>query len=113
MKEEKEPFNAVTKEAKRKGVIGNIAKVMAAAQQAGVPIIFGNHIHWKGSADGVLTITDWMLQGPHRPPREPYMEGTPGVEIVDELKPAPEDRVIWKPRSNSFYSSTLELMLRS
>lgn len=35
------------------------------------------------------------------------------VEIVDELKPAPEDRVIWKPRSNSFYSSTLELMLRS
>ena len=42
-----------------------------------------------------------------------FVEGTPGADVVDELKPAPEDHVILKRRSSGFYSSDLELMLRS
>jgi len=113
VKAEEEPFNGVTKMVKSKGVISNIAKVIVAARRVAMPIIFTNHIHRKDGADVVPTITDLMLHGLAPPSREAMVEGTPGANIVDELKPAPEDHVIWKLRSNSFYSSTLELMLRS
>lgn len=96
-----------------KGVIENTVKVLAAARKIRMPVIYANHIHRKDNADVVPTITDWMLLGLAPPPREAYIEGTPGVEIVDELKPAPEDHVISKRRSSAFYNSDLELMLRS
>ena len=107
------PFNEVTKMVKSKGAISNIAKVIAAARQVAMPIIFTNHVHRKDSADVVPTITDLMLQGLAPPPREAMVEGTSGVNIVDELRPAPGDHIIWKRRSNAFYNSDLELMLRS
>ncbi len=108
-----EPFNAVTKMVKSKGVISNTVKMVAAARQAGMPIIFIGHVHRKDNADVVPTITDFMLQGLTSPPREAMVEGTPGAQIVDELKPAPGDHMIWKRRSNAFYNTDLELMLRS
>jgi len=40
------------------------------------------------------------------------VEGTPGAQIVDEIKPEPGDHVIWKRRSNASYCTDLELMLR-
>jgi len=113
VKAEEEPFNRVTKMVKAKGVISNIAKVIAAARQAAMPIIFTNHIHRKDGADVVPTITDLMLQGLAPPPREAMVEGTPGANTVGELKPDPGDHVIWKRKSNAFYNSDLELMLRS
>ena len=113
VKVKEELFNEVTKMVKSKGAISNIAKVIAAARQVAMPIIFTNHVHRKDSADVVPTITDLMLQGLAPPPREAMVEGTSGVNIVDELRPAPGDHIIWKRRSNAFYNSDLELMLRS
>ena len=97
----------------QKGVISNIDKVIVAARQAAMPIIFTNHIHRKDGADVVPIITDLMLQESAPPLREVMIKGTSGANIVDELKPAPEGHVIWKRRSNAFYNSNLELMLRS
>ncbi len=78
-----------------------------------MPIIFVRNVHRKDNADVVPTITDLMLQGLMPPPREAMVEGTPGAEIVAELKPAPGDHLISKRRSNAFYNTDLELMLRS
>ena len=113
IKVKEEPFNAVTKMAESKGIINNTAKVIAAARKAGMPVIFACHVHRKDNADVVPTITDLMLQGQVTPPRAAMIEGTPGAEVVDELKPASGEHVIWKRRSNAFYNSDLELMLRS
>ena len=113
VKTEEEPLNSVTKMVKSKGVINNIAKVIAVARRAAMPIIFTNHIHRKDGADVIPTITDLMLQGLASPFREATVEGTPGADIVDELKPASRDHVIWKRRSNAFYNTDLELMLRT
>ncbi len=113
LKTKKEPFSAVTKMAESKGVIGNTAKVIAAARQVAMPIIFTNHVHRKDNADAVPTITDRMLQGPVVSYGEALVEGTPGAAIVDELKPALGDHVIYKRRGSSFYGTDLELMLRS
>jgi len=113
IKVKEEPFNGVTKMTESKGAINNTAKVVAAAKQAGIPVVYIGHIHRKDNADVFPTTTDLMLQGLAPPAREAMIEGTPGAQFVDELKPAPGDHVIWKRRSNAFYNSDLELMLRS
>lgn len=112
IKATEEPFNSVTKMVESKGVINNTAKVIAAARQAGMPIIFIGHVNRKDNADVFATITDLMLQGLVPPLRAAMVEGTPGAYFVDELKPLPRDHIIWKRRSNAFYNSDLELMLR-
>ena len=38
--------------------------------------------------------------------------GTPGAEIIDDLKPTPGDYVITKVRSSAFYETKLETLLR-
>jgi len=113
IKVKEEPFNAVTKMAQSKGIIANTAKVVAAARRVGIPVIFIGHVHRKDNADVVATVTDLMLQGLAPPAREAMVEGTPGAQIVDELKPIAGDHVIWKRRSSAFYNTDLELMLRS
>jgi nicotinamidase-related amidase len=113
VKTEVEPFDAVTRMVQSKGVISNIAKTIAAARQAGIPVIFAGHVHRKDNADVVPSITDLMLEGLAPPPREAMVEGTYGADFVDELRPTPGDHVIHKRRSNAFYNSDLELILRS
>jgi len=117
VKVKEEPFNGVTKMVESKGVIGNIARVVAAARRVRMPVIFIGHVHREDNADVVPSITDMILQAPTPPPgARPVarmVEGTRGAQIVDELKPAPGDHMIWKRRSNAFYNSDLELMLRS
>lgn len=113
VKAKEEPFNAVSKMAESKGMISNIAKVIATARKVGMPIVFIGHIHRADNTDVVPTITDLMLQGLAPPPRIAMIEGTPGAQVVNELKPAPGDHVIWKRRSNAFYNSDLELVLRA
>ena len=113
LRAKQEPYSDVAKMVQSKGVIGNIAKVVAAARQAGMPVMFIGQIYRQDGADVVPTITDMMLQGLAPPPMERMIEGTPGAQFVDELKPAPGDCVIHKRRSNAFYNSDLELLLRS
>lgn len=43
----------------------------------------------------------------------PGIEGTWGAEIINELKPSPNDIVIQKHRSSAFHNSNLDLLLRS
>ena len=43
---------------------------------------------------------------------EHCLEGTPGVEIIDELKPQPGDFVVPKRRYSGFYLTDLEILLR-
>ena len=110
---EEEPFQAVTKMVELKGAITNTYKVIAAARKAGVPVIFSGHIHRKDNADVVPTVTDEMLQELVPQTEEVLIEGTPGAEFVNALKPAPGDHVILKRRSSAFYNSDLEIVLRS
>ena len=113
IKAKEEPYSDVAKMVESKGAITNTAKVIAAARKAGMPVVFIGHVVRKDCADVVPTITDEMLQGLAPPSREVLVEGTAGAEVVDELRPAIGDHVIHKRRSNAFYNTDLELMLRS
>ncbi len=112
IKATEEPFKGVARMVESKGAISNTARVIAAARKARMPVIFIGHVHRKDNADVFATTTDFMLQGLVPPAREAMIEGTAGAQIVDELKPASGEHVVWKRRSNAFYGSDLELMLR-
>ena len=47
-----------------------------------------------------------------RRPSSICLKGTPGAEIISDLKPAPDDYVITKVRSSAFYETKLETLLR-
>jgi ureidoacrylate peracid hydrolase len=47
-----------------------------------------------------------------RRPSSICIKGTPGAEIISDLKPAPDDYVITKVRSSAFYETKLETLLR-
>lgn len=58
---------------------------------------------------------------PYPAERAPYLQrkgppicvkGTPGAEVIEELKPSPNDFVITKIRSSAFYGTKLEALLR-
>ncbi len=41
------------------------------------------------------------------------VKGTPGAEIIDELKPGPADYVVTKVRYSAFYGTNMEALLRA
>jgi ureidoacrylate peracid hydrolase len=47
-----------------------------------------------------------------RRPSSICLKGTPGAEIISDLKPGPDDYVITKVRSSAFYQTKLETLLR-
>ena len=78
-----------------------------------MPVVFICNISRKDGADSVPSITDSSLQGSAPSYKESVVEGTAGAGVVEELKPAPGDYTVHKRRSNGFYGTDLELLLRS
>ncbi|MFH1775342.1 MAG: isochorismatase family cysteine hydrolase [Chloroflexota bacterium] len=114
IKDKSGPHRDISRRVHKSGVIDNIARVIAAARQAGIRVIFTAHVHKPDSTDRVPTITDvvppWIKaasRGQH------LLEGSHGADFVDELKPAPGDHTIHKYRGNAFHGTNLELILRS
>ena len=91
-----------------RGVIPQIARVLAAGRRAGVPIAYTAQTHRPDFADGprwMDKFTGFKSGG--------LREGTRGAQIVDELAPRPGERVIKKLRPSAFFATELDLYLRS
>lgn len=85
-------------------VIGVIGRLIEAFHRAGLPVVHVITIHR-------LDRTDWELH--ERDAGVSHcLEGTPGAEIVPELRPAQEDHLVIKKRYSSFHGTELELLLR-
>jgi nicotinamidase-related amidase len=91
-----------------RAVIPQIARVLEAGRRAGVPIVYTRQTHRPDFQDGHRWMDKFtkFRQGGLR-------EGTRGVEIVDELAPRPEDRVLKKLRPSAFFATELDIYLRS
>jgi len=81
-------------------IIPPLQKLLAAAREAGVPVIYSNDSHLP-EIDKELKI--W---GPHA------IRGTQGAEVIAELAPQPQDFVIPKRRYSGFHGTDLGLLLR-
>lgn len=119
-------YNAANKGAdeatqeRMKPVITNCVRLRAACKEAGVPSFYVRADHRSDGSDSALLYTDTDPQlnpwpNPEDRPFRPYLHlsgGTWRTEIIDELKPDPEDYVFPKHRWSAFYQTSLELSLR-
>ena len=81
-------------------IIPNVARLVAAAHTAHIPVIWCNDAHLP---------TDFELKiwGPHS------MKGTKGAEIIPQLKPAKGDFILEKRTYSAFFDTGLDSILRA
>lgn len=83
-----------------KAIVEANAELLDAARKAGVPVIFCNDAHRKG-IDKEL-----KLWGDHA------IAGTPGAEVIPELKLSEKDYVVPKRRYSGFFQTDLDILLK-
>lgn len=76
-----------------------ISEEIKKARSSGWPIIYLCDTHSEDDPE-------FQMFPPH------CVIGTPGVEVVDELKPGPGDKIIPKRRYSGFFQTDLDLTLR-
>jgi len=84
-------------------VVANIAQAVKTARDANIPVIFTREAHSISGADYGM---EFVEGAPSH-----CVEGTPGFEIVPELKPLAGEFVIDKRRYNAFLGTHLDLVL--
>ncbi|WP_068784513.1 isochorismatase family protein [Paenibacillus phocaensis] len=88
------------------GIIDPIRQLTATARTAGMPVIYLRHIvRGDGSDTG-------RMQDMYPNVNEILKRGTPGVEIIDELAPLPQDIIIDKLFYSGFHDTDLDTALR-
>jgi nicotinamidase-related amidase len=78
----------------------NIARLKQRAKKAGIPVVYVNDNFGKWQED-FKTMSDHF--------RKPDAKGR---EVVESLRPEPDDYYVLKPHRSGFYSTSLELLLR-
>ncbi len=85
-------------------LIPNILKMKEFCYEKNIPVIYTKEIHRPSKVDFGMEL--------ERDEPEHCIEGSKGVEIVDELAPTDKDFIIYKRRYSSFYLTDLEILLK-
>ena len=94
--------------ATRHGVVEKVKTLLAAAREAGVPVIHVHHLDSPGHVDASLNAPLFasIVEA------DAFVRGTWGGEPVPGLEPREGDLVVEKQRMSSFNHTTLEAKLR-
>jgi nicotinamidase-related amidase len=84
-----------------KTLIPNLQKLLKESRNKGFPIIFACDSFLKG---------DFIFKGRMK---VHSLRGTPGAEVIDELKPEPTDIILPKRRFSAFFKTDLDQTLRT
>jgi nicotinamidase-related amidase len=114
-------FHGVPEEKKERlrPVVANAVRLREAADKAAISIFYAKANHRRDGAvmNRVVTDTDMRLRpwanGECSPALHAATEGSWEAEVIEELKPGPEDYVIPKYRWNAFHQTYLDLALRA
>jgi len=87
-----------------KDLVPRILALKRTARAAGIPVIYTKEAHRSQKIDFGLELEYGEI--------EHCVEGTRGVEIIDELRPEDCDHVIVKRRYSAFFATDLDLLLR-
>lgn len=92
--------------------IPNIRRLVEAFRMLGRPVVYITHVLEPDYADACFPY--WRMP-PDTDPLEAQfiVVGTWGARIVDELKPAPGEKVVVKKGFNGFHRTPLEAILRN
>ena len=84
--------------------VARVVRVVGACRAAGVPVVFSREVHRRELVDFGRELDG--DEGVH------MLEGDPGTELVEELRPREDDYVIAKRRYSCFFGTDLEILLR-
>jgi nicotinamidase-related amidase len=87
----------ITREGRK--IIPNLQKLLKESREKGFPIVY--------ACDSFLK--EDFLQGKSK---LYSLQGTPGAEVIDELKPEPTDMILPKRRFSAFFKTDLDQQLR-
>lgn len=93
----------------RQGVIDQFQRLIAHCRSVGTPIIYCTNERRPDGVDAPKTNTD-VGGGSGGNPMAP---GSVATQVIDELKPEPEDFLQVKTRFSAFYGTNVESILRS
>jgi ureidoacrylate peracid hydrolase len=100
-------------------IIPNIRKLVGFAREMGIRRVWTATNYMADGSDDMKKIHKILgatFVSPNTgKPREitPLEKGSWGAEIIDELKPPQNEKIIFKRRPNAFFQTDLELTLRS
>ncbi len=92
----------------RQGVIDNFVRLVAHCRQVGTPLIYITTHRRPDNADTPRTAADAGGGGGIA-----MLEGTPAVQVIDELAPQSGDYIVVKPRFSAYYGTNLDGILNS
>ena len=92
----------------RQGVIDNFVRLVAHCREAGTPIIYITTYRRADNSDAPKTIADVGGGG-----GAAMLEGTPAVEVIDELAPQAGDYIVVKPRFSAYYGTNMDGILKT
>jgi ureidoacrylate peracid hydrolase len=104
-------------------IVAPIARVLAAARDTGMKVIYLKMSFRPDLSDvGVTDSKNWSLHaslgmgepvtGPDGQPSRLFIQDTWNTEILSELAPQPSDIVVTKHRFSGFYGTDLDVILR-
>ncbi|NPV70857.1 MAG: cysteine hydrolase [Firmicutes bacterium] len=85
-------------------ILQRLKELLAFARSQGIPVIYTQEMHRPEKIDFGREL--------EREEPEHCVEGTPGVEIIEEIKPQKGDFVVPKRRYSGFYLTDLEILLK-
>lgn len=94
--------------ANAKEIIPNLQKLIINARKCKIPVIFTVHCHQDPQIDGGMTAKWW----PEIRDKRTLVAGSKGSELIEELTPSPNEKIIYKHRYSAFYNTDLEIYLR-
>jgi nicotinamidase-related amidase len=99
------------------GIVGRMQRLLEASRAAGVTIFYAQADHRPDKRDYASLIVDRVNNDPdggtQRTVGTASHAGEWKAEIIDELKPMPEDYIIKKHRWSTFFQTHFELSLRT
>ncbi len=105
----REPFRAP---------VANMVRLLAVARKSGCLVAYAVASHRADSRTSAVLVTDtdmrlgrWGPDGPHA--RPPVTAGSWEGAVIDELAPVPDDYIVPKYRWSAFFSTYLDLALRT
>ncbi|MCL2592647.1 MAG: cysteine hydrolase [Defluviitaleaceae bacterium] len=98
--------NAIMEVKEAKKQVPKIKSLIAKCRELEIPVIYTIH-----ETDPTLCALE-IVAFPHLK-NAGMRKGTKGVEVIDDLKPNPDEKVVRKHRFSAFYQTDLELFIRN
>ncbi|WP_244435802.1 isochorismatase family protein, partial [Bradyrhizobium elkanii] len=99
---------AKLRSAQAAAMVPRLAQTLKACRDKGIRVVYTAHVHRRDGSD--MGLYD-DLYSPIAD-RSSLVDGTEGVEIFNDLAPAPGEHVIKKHRYSAFFATDLDLILR-